>query len=48
MDKNLYENAMDAIRKVFGDTSVPTSTTRENLTSLIDEIQTMIDALPED
>lgn len=45
MDKDLYEIAMDAIRELFGDTSVTPQQTKENLEALIDNIQIMIDTL---
>lgn len=44
-NEELYEKAMEAITDLFGDMSVSTSTTKENLNTLIGEIQIMIDGL---
>ena len=43
----LYEEALDAIRRVFGDTSVSAQETRQSLEGLVSEIEMMIDSLPE-
>jgi hypothetical protein len=43
----LYETALEAIGKLFGDRSVSTSEARQNLESLIDEIRIMLDSLDE-
>jgi hypothetical protein len=42
---DLVEAAKEAINKVFGDKSVPVSTTREDLKDLIDEIEIMLDTI---
>jgi len=42
---NLYEQALDAITKLFSSTGVEVSETIENLNSLISEIQIMIESL---
>ena len=44
----LYDQAMEAITKLFSDTSVSPSKARENLRTLQGEIDDMIDTLPED
>jgi hypothetical protein len=44
-NEELYEKALEAIRDMFGDTSVGASKTRENLEGLIDEIEMMLDTL---
>ena len=44
MDK-LYEEALKAINKVFGDTSVSRSETKRRLSDLAGEIEVMLDAL---
>jgi len=41
----LYEKTMDAIRKLFGDTSVTQKQTKIALEALIEEIQLLIDTL---
>lgn len=41
----LMENAKIAIDKVFGDTSVPQSTTRESLEELRDEIEMKLESI---
>lgn len=41
----LYEEAKEAIDRLFSDTSVSRAEARENLRSLIGEIQTMLDTL---
>lgn len=48
MNEELYQEALKAINKLFGDTSVSQGKARENLENLIDEIQVMIDSLSED
>lgn len=40
-----YDLAMDAIREVFGDTSVSVDETRDNLSSLVSEIEILLDTL---
>ena len=45
MHENLVDAAKEAIQNLFGDTSVPQSTTRESLKDLIDEIKMMIETL---
>ena len=45
MNEKLYEEALTAINKLFGDTSVPVSTTRANLEALKGEIDTMLESL---
>ena len=47
MDK-LYEEALKAINKVFGDTSVSRSETKRRLNDLVGEIEVMLDALEND
>jgi hypothetical protein len=47
-NEKLYEKAMEAISELFGDVSVSKSTTRENLNTLLAEIQVMIEALGDD
>lgn len=47
-NENLYEEAMDAIRKLFEDQTVGPDQARENLQGLIDEIRILIDGLPEE
>lgn len=44
----LYERALDALRALFGDTSVSPAETRRSLSALEDEIGMMKDQLPED
>lgn len=41
-----YEAALDAVQQLFSDTSVAPEITREDLETLRDEIETMIDTLP--
>ena len=43
-----YERALRAIRDLFDDTSVPPEETRENLLSLVGEIDIFIEALDSD
>lgn len=43
-----YKKAMDAIRDIFIDGSISVQETRAALKSLIDEIENMIDALPDE
>ena len=45
MHEKLVEEAKEAIQNLFGDTSVPQSTTRASLKDLIDEIKMMIETL---
>jgi hypothetical protein len=47
-NKILYEKALEAIKELFGDTSVGVSTAKRNLNSLIGEIQIMVEALEHD
>lgn len=44
----LVEKAIEAIKEVFGDTSVSKRETISSLKSLIDEIEIMVDALEND
>lgn len=44
-NEQLYEETLDQIRKLFSDTSVSTDSTRENLQTLIYEIENMIESL---
>lgn len=44
---NYVEQARAAIRRVFENTAVPVSVTKETLEELREEIDTLIDALPE-
>ena len=41
----LYDHALDAVKDLFGDTSVPVEVTRERLARLQEEIAMMIEAL---
>jgi len=43
--ENLYEKAKEAIDKLFSDKSLTQEETKENLESLMNEIQTMIETL---
>jgi hypothetical protein len=47
-NEELYEEAMNAISKLFGDISVSRSETKSNLNDLIGEIETMLETLEED
>lgn len=47
-NENLYNKALQAIRDLFNDTSVSPDKCRENLKSLIEEMEIMIESLPED
>lgn len=47
MDK-LYEEAVKALNKVFGDTSVSRSETKRRLNDLVGEIEVMLEALEND
>jgi len=44
---DLYDLALKAIERLFGDTSVPQDTTRRSLNALRDEVQIKLDCLPE-
>ena len=44
-NNELYQNAMNAIQKLYGDTSVEKEKALENLRGLVDEIELMIEAL---
>ena len=44
----LYEKALGAIRELFSDTSVSSSQARDNLNSLIGEIQIMMETLADE
>ena len=46
-NEQLYENALEAITELFSDTSVSQGKAVENLESLIQEIQTMIESFGE-
>jgi len=41
----LYQEALSAITRLFNDTSVPQPTCRENLNSLRDEIDILLDSI---
>ena len=43
-----YEAALRAIKRCFSDTSVPVEETRCNMQALKDEIDILIDSLPDD
>lgn len=43
----LYNQALEAIRTLFEDTSVSSEEAKRNLNSLIDEIYIMLETLPE-
>lgn len=43
----LYSEAMEAVRRLFSDTSVPPDETRQNLQGLRDEIDVMLESLPD-
>ena len=45
MDEDLYDKALVAATILFSDMSVSQRETKENLNSLIGEIETMIDSL---
>jgi hypothetical protein len=47
-NEELYQQAMDAITRLFSDKSVSVSTARENLNSLIGKIEILLDSLPEE
>lgn len=47
MNEQLYEQASKAIEKLFSDTSVSQEQARENLESLIGEIEIMLDSMEE-
>lgn len=47
-NKILYEKALEAIKELFGDTSVGVSAAKRNLKSLASEIQIMVEALEHD
>lgn len=47
-NEELYTLAKNAINTLFCDTSVPQSTTRENLQALIDEIEMLKDTLKDE
>jgi len=44
----LYKEAKAAIDRLFGDTSVPPSRTRESLEALREEISSLIENIPDD
>jgi len=44
----LYADAKAAIDRLFGDTSVPPSQTRESLEALKEEISSLIENVPDD
>lgn len=48
LNEILYDKASDAIVKLFHDTSVDVEQTKSNLEALMDEIQDLLDTLPED
>lgn len=45
MEETLYDKAKEAIDELFGDKSVTQEEAKENLESLIGEIETMIESL---
>ena len=45
MVPDLYQAVMDALRELFGDTSVDQATTKQNLETIQEEIDTMIASL---
>lgn len=47
MNEQLYKEASEAIQKLFDDTSVSQKQAKENLESLIGEIEIMIESLEE-
>jgi len=47
-NKNLYDIAIKSIQDLYGDKSVSISTCKENLNSLIGEIEIMLDCLDND
>ncbi len=47
MNQELYDTAIYAIEELFGDTSVSKEKAKENLESLIHEIEVMIQSLKE-
>jgi len=47
MSEQFYEEALQAIEKLFSDTSISKHEAIANLNSLIDEIQIMIESLEE-
>lgn len=47
MNEQLYEQASEAIAKLFSDKSVSQEQARENLESLIGEIEIMLDSMEE-
>jgi hypothetical protein len=44
----LYKEALEAVKRVFSDTSVSVEETRFSLETLKDEINNLIDCLPDD
>lgn len=44
-NEELYDKALEAIQALFGDMSVPVWETKENLRTLIGEIEIMLEAL---
>ena len=46
-NEDLYEKAMDSIRKLFSDRNVSTEKTIENMNGLRDEIEILLDSLGE-
>lgn len=44
-NETLYEEALEAIKKLFSDTSVSKEKTAENIAGLIDELEIMQDSL---
>ena len=47
MNEQLYEQALKAIEKLFSDKSVSQEQAKENLESLISEIEIMIESMEE-
>jgi hypothetical protein len=48
MEKDLFEQALQAIREMFNDKQSSASDTRINMKSLKEEIDMLLDGLPED
>lgn len=44
-DDPIYDNALQAVQRMFGDQTADAETARDRLTSLRDELDIMIDSL---
>lgn len=44
----LYERALEAVKRLYHDDTVSPSDTRANLELLLDELEIMIESLPDD